>query len=395
VSAIKEFVHRFIWRLLKSRFFNGIRPVVCHIPSFLIEGETRRGRRNLSIIIFARIEVVEYFTKRIFADYPSINYLGRKTFQEIPKVITRYNPDVVIANANDSFSEFFRSKLFFVSPLVDFTLDISDSWDAILARTSRSKRKRIRRIQKLGYDFEVTNDLERLKLFYQKMYVPRILKRHEKAARVVSFAECERLFRSGGLLLVKSKFGENISGAIYVPRGDELYIPTLGISNVDQHLTEGGHAALYFLILWAKQQGFKIIDYSICKPFLSDGIFRYKKEWGMKIKPYKGQDAEIYAIKFLNFKEGAREFLLNNPLIISNGDLKGLVLLDHSIQDLRSAYYTPGLSGLFVLSPIQGTSNPQLKRISLKNNKCEIAPTLRSFISLAHENGYEVFLLDF
>lgn len=323
--------------------------------------------------------------------------MGRKTFHNIPSVIAYISPDIALANTSDIFSEFFLSNSFFVSPVVDFILDISDPWDTILARMSRSKRKRIRRIQKLGYTFEVTNDIEKLRSFYYEMYVPRILKRHEKSAKVICLAECERLFRSGGLLLVKSN-GEYISGAIYVPRGNELYIPTLGISKIDQHLTEGGHVTLYFLILWAKQQGFKKIDYSICKPFLTDGIFCYKKEWGMKIRPYKGQDAEIFAIRFCNFGCGVRDFLLDNPFIYMDGEhLKGLVVLDSDIKDLYKEYYVPGLKSLIILSlthdlPIFQSQHPSM--FCLKTN-IEAASPLNFFIKMAAEEIHNAYYLDF
>ncbi|MEM2486450.1 MAG: hypothetical protein QXY73_03960 [Candidatus Bathyarchaeia archaeon] len=400
MSKAGELIRWLIWRTLQLKFFGKIRPRVCHIPSFLIEGETKKGRSNLSIIVFARREIVEYFSKQLFTGNLKIRFLGRKAFREIPKLIASNSPDIAIANASDSFSEFFSSNLFFVAPLVDFTLDVSDQWENILARMSRSKRKRIRKIQGLGYTFEITNDRERLKSFYKEMYVPRVLKRHEKAARVVSFAECERLFQSGGLLLVKTKDGACISGAIYVPHGDELYIPVLGISEVEQYLTEGGHTALHSLILWAKQQGFKVIDYSISKPFLSDGIFCYKREWGMKIKPYRGRDAEIYAIKFCNFNEGSRSFLSDNPFIVaSNGnDLRGLVLPDSNIKDLRETYYTPGLSGLIVLFPSHDAPSiryDQLKKPNLKSDSSKISPSLKSFINLTFKSGYETYFFDF
>jgi len=391
-------ISRIVWRTIQTRIFDKTRPKICHTPIFQLKGQTKRSNHDLSIIVFAVRELAEYFSKLIYAEEPEIKLLGKTTYQDIPLVIANSNPDIALVNASGIFSEFLLSNRFFILPYIDFTLDVSDSLDSILAGISRKKRKRIREIEKLGYTYEITKDSEKLKSFYNEMYVPRILNRHGKSAQTVCFSECQRLFRSGGLLLVELD-GKYISGAIYVPHGNELYIPMLGISKIDEYLTRGGHAALYFLILWAKQQGYEKIDYSFSNPFLKDGIFQYKKEWGMKIRPIKGRDAKIFAIKLCNFREGTQDFLKENPFICTDGeDLKGLVVLDSNIRDWYNTYYVPGLSGLIVLSLIRYPPRSQLTQLHkfpLKDDFSQISLPLSFLTEIASERVYDVYHLDF
>ena len=388
-------VKRIVWRVIQTRFFNEVRPRICHTRVFQIEGKTKRSNYDLSTLVFAKKEIAHYFSKLSYSEEPEIKYLGKTTIHDIPFIITSTKPDIVFVDAGTIFSEFLLSKEFFVLPYIDFTLDIFDPWDSIYARMDRDKRRRIRKIEKLGYTYEITRDFEKFRLFYYEMYLPHISKRYGKSAQIVSFAEFEKLFRSGGLLLVKLN-GKYVSGAIHVIRGKTIYIPILAVREVDEYLAKGAsHAPLYFLILWAKQHGFEKIDYGSCNPFLKDGLFLYKKAWGMKIRPVNGQDAKVFAIKFCNFRKATREFLVDNPFIFTDSEnLKGLVISDSNAEDLYRTYHVPGLSDLFVLCSTSNTPN-SLHRLSLECDSVQISPPLSFLTKRASKRGFDAYCLDF
>jgi len=397
-NPARTIISRIVWRAIQPRIFDKIRPKIYRANVFLLEGKTKRSNHDLSIMFSAKKEIIEYFSKLSYAEKPKIKYFEKHTFQNIPSIIGKTNPDVVFVEANESFSEFFFSNKFFILPSVNFTLDLSDPWDSIYARMNRSKRWMIHQVEKLGYTYETTKDFEKLKLFYYEMYLPYILKKHNKSAQVVSFAEFKRLFRGGGLLLVKLN-GEYVSGLVYTLHNDEVYVPILAVNETCDHLKKGaGYAALYFLILFAKGEGYKKLDYGSWYPFLKDGLFLYKKAWGMSIRSKTWRDEKIYAIKFCNFNEGARDFLLDNPFIFTDAEnLRGLVLLDSDIEDLHKIYVS-GLTGLIVLCP---THNPpdqqftQLNKLSLKEDSSLVSSSLGFFIKIASKEGYEAYHIDF
>jgi len=397
MTNLQRNLKQITWSVLRTRLFNKLRPRLCHIPVFHLEGKTKRSKLDFSAVVFASTELAEYFSKLSYAEEPKIKFLGKKTYHDISSIVKSLNPDVVFVEGNQRFSQFLFSNEFFVLPLINFTLDISDSWDVICSRMHRNKRNLFRKIKNRGFTYEITTDFEKFKLFYHEMYVTYILKRHGKSAHVVDFSECERMFRNGELLLVKLD-GEIISGVIYVPQGDTLYCPIAGIRDVEKNLTIGGHAQLYFVILWAKQHGYTTIDYGSCKPFLEDGVVQHKKRLGMKLKSLNWRDSKIFGLKFCNFNEQTVDFLSDNPFIFTDAkNQNGLVLLHSYDEDLHNKYYVPGLSGLFVLGPKHNIQNAQTFPISNKltseNNTNSVPSAFSSLMSFVSERGYGVHLL--
>lgn len=124
---------------------------------------------------------MHYFSRLAYSEEPAIRTLGKKTYSDIRSVIERTNPDIILVETDKIFSEFL-SKEFLILPIINFSLDISGSWDAIYARLIRNEktRRRIRKIEKLGCIYEITNEPEKLDLFYNKIYKPYILKRYSE-----------------------------------------------------------------------------------------------------------------------------------------------------------------------------------------------------------------------
>ena len=312
--------------------------------------------------------------------------------------MSKMGPDIVFLAANNVFSDFFLSKNFFVLPQLNFILDMSGSLELTLSRMDPSKRRLLHKIEKRAYSYEITNDIEKLKMFYNKMYSPHILSRHGKSAELVSFNECKKLLKKGGLLL--AKLDDNyVSGALFVRNTDELYIPILAVNEPDKNLKKGvGLVPLYFLILWGKKMGFKLIDYGSCQPFLKNGLFRYKKEWGMQLRSIKNKQSRFLAIKFCNLSSGTIDFLLENPFVFeSNNQLEGLAML-LSNENLLKTYKVPGLSKLIMLNSSSNLTKIQLKqlhKLNFEHDFDQLTPSLVFLLEIASKKGYEAYTFDF
>jgi hypothetical protein len=197
------------------------------------------------------------------------------------------------------------------------------------------------------------------------MYLPYISKRHGKSAKLSNFFALYQVFRKGGVLLVKLD-GEYVSGILYDIHGDKVNARVLGIyEGKDQYLKEGaGEATLYFLIKWSKRQGYKEINYGLCEPFMNDGLFTYKKSWGMKVKPHKG--ISIRGLRVRNFSTSVMEFLAENPLVfIEPEGLSGLIFQNVGGTTEKTFpkphhYYTLGLSRIVTVAYATKDSFSQL-----------------------------------
>jgi len=280
-------------------------------------------------------------------------------------------------------SKFLSEQDFIILPEINFTLDISSPSEQVFARMSKLRRRSIKAIKKLDYSYEITREPQKLDFFYYKMYLPYIKKRYGKSANLVSFFTANQLFRKGGLLLVKLN-GKNVSGILYKPFKDTVSACCLGFyEGKDQVLDEGaGQAALYFLINWSKTQGYRQIDYGLCKPFMSDGLFTYKRSWGMKAIASRNS---VLGLKVNNFNTSVIEFLSENPMISAESEgLSGLIFEKISdkrnevFQPLYRSYYTHGLSRIVVVacstrvSSSQSLDSSSEKRLTEKVKEKEV-----------------------
>ena len=354
-SAIPQIIKFFILRVMHIGSLNALWLKISFTNVFLVRGKERSSNLDLATLIIGDFEFAHYFANLVYSKNRKIQALKKIAYRNISSIIDQAKAEVIIGQGNWLLSRLLSREGFLILPKIDFTLDISSSWEKIFARMSRLRRRNIRTIEKHEYSYEITKEPYELELFYSKMYLPYISKRHRKSAKLSSFFSLNQIFRKGGLLLVKRN-GKYVSGIIYDVNNDRVNARYLGIyEGKNEYLVEGaGQAALYFLIKWSKLQGYKEIDYGLSEPFMNDGAFTYKKSWGMKVKP---SGKLVLGLRVSNFSTAVLEFLSENPLIFAEPEgLSGLIFqkveetTEKRFVNLHNSYCTPGLSKIVVVS---------------------------------------------
>jgi len=326
---------------------------------FRIEGSVKTSGSNLVTMFIGEKTAAYYFAFLVYSGKPEVKKVDNVPCTKIFAYPFTVSVDIVFIQTERMFMEKLKNTGFTVMPKVNFVLDLSLVLDEIIKKMSRRRRRDIAKMEKYGYSYELAETGEALDFFYSKMYVPYIQTRHHEGAAVDSLHNLKKLFRKGGILFVK-RGGEYVAGILYHITGKIVHAHCLGIyDGAEQYLKEhAGQASLYFLILWAKNQGFLELDYGPTRPFLSDGTFMYKKEWGMKIRDQPNQS--IYALKLCNFKKATRDFLLNNPFIfIDEITMNGLMVMDKTLPptELTRICRTsciPEIQSFFVLTYSKG-----------------------------------------
>ena len=341
-----------VWRVLRTRLFDGVRPRLVRSNAYRLVGKSRFSD-SFSVVVLGSKVSVEYFSKFLYVEEPKVEFLGKFSFDKVASS-AGVGADLTVVEGSWLFSRFLGERGFFVSPRVDFVLDINGSIEDIQSRASRDKQRRFRQVAGAGYSFEVTRDLGALESFYYDMYLPHMAKRHAGCSLPISFAECKELFLQGELLLVKS--GEAcISGNLLVPRGGELHSPVLGVKDVEKKLTLGSYAAYYFSIVVGVQRGFARMDFGEAPPFMQDGLFQFKKDLGMWVRPASGSGAQVFGVRFSGVGEAVRGFLSAFPFVFSEGGgLCGLVFLDCVDELSVRSFFVAGLDCLYVVSGCGG-----------------------------------------
>jgi hypothetical protein len=140
---------------------------------------------------------------------------------------------------------------------------------------------------------------------------------------------------------------------LYEKDGPNLF--RSGILNGDRkYINDGAMAALYhFSFIYLAEKGFKKVNVSLTRPFLRDGVLRYKRKWSLRIS---GSYFNGFALKVFSDSSATRCFLQNNPFIFeSNGFLYGAIfanikelLSSEDIRLIEKEFFIPGLSKLFI-----------------------------------------------
>lgn len=290
-------------------------------------------------------------------------------------------------------------------PAVSFVLDLNGSIDEIVGRMSARRRREIRKISRYEYSYLLSRkNRGEFDEFYWNMYNPYVRKRFHEAAYVEHYVTLSCSYRRSGGILFVTRQSQPVSGILFQTKRKTVKALALGIYKGRSDIIRdfGGQAALFFLIKWAKMHGFEKLDYGPTLPFLKDGIFTYKKEWGMSMENMV--DRYFCSLKINRVTLGALSFLQQNPFVyLDKGVLKALVFTDHKLKETEIARiadenFIPGLESLAIVSYCMSAENQQNRAIcsnaelfsGLPKPVTELLMTMRAQgydVSATHVNG--------
>jgi hypothetical protein len=328
-----------------------------YLPVTFFKEHGNSDSSNLTLLIAGRGHVSPFFLDRMYNAEPKATRQGRRFIWTVPS-IDRSQVNAIMIEADRCFSRFLSRRGFIAIPeWVLFTMNVSNPVEVIFRRLKKSKGNDLRKIRKHQYACEVGSDRNKLHLFYHKMYLPYIVARYGKLALLASLGYIKDFLQKGELLLVK-KGGEYVSGILISTATSIPMVALLGVKDGrTDYVKQGAISALYYYtILWAKERGYTDLDFGHCRPILNDGVFVYKKRFGMGIRRSSRKHRTLYlSIGRPNLY--LRQFFINNPLVCDDrGQLKGLLFAQRNdqpsrqeIEALKKKYFIPGLEGFRVI----------------------------------------------
>jgi len=201
-------------------------------------------------------------------------------------------------------------------------------------------------MRKNNLDILITNDLEHFDYFYHNMYFPYIKNTFSNQAIIIEYASMKELFKKSDLIFLE-KDNQYISGVLLLKFKDNLRLKSMGCLDGDyQYVKHGAISTLYFhAIMHAQKSGFKKVNWGYSRPFLKDGVLRYKNKWRIKLINKVKSGYLIYgSIK----SEGVRNFFKNNPFIYKEkDDLYGAYFIDNG-QTVSDEEYKKILKQLYI-----------------------------------------------
>lgn len=318
--------------------------------------------KDLTILYIGDKTNLHYISSILSIEEPKKELLGEVFIWGINKKINQYNKnvDIILIKTDRFFQHYLQKKGYIIIPeWMETCLERSEPSEIFFKHVKESARDDIaRKIKRYDFTYEITSDPQKFKVFYDSIYLPFILNRHRKIVlpEAIDYLKIKNMFERGELLLVKEK-EEIVAGSIFFTYGKIASLMHLGVKLEPDYLNKGaGSAIYYFFIDWAKKQGFNLIKFGGARPFLEDGLFRYKRKWGLTIKISKDMYG-IFGFKFCkNYVKQAIAFMEKNPFIyIEKDKLKAIIFLSEKIsikkiQEIWKKHYTSGLAELIIFT---------------------------------------------
>jgi len=147
--------------------------------------------------------------------------------------------------------------------------------------------------------------------------------RHGDATRSLDRSTAyECVFRRGVLLFVTEN-GERVAGMLCrLDKREHMTFRLVGVRDgAAEHYRSGVFMAAYlFLLEWAAEAGVTRVDLSGCEPFLSKGIFQFKRKLHPEmVRPDNHFHDKRLWLRVLRDSPGVRDFLVANPMVSESG----------------------------------------------------------------------------
>lgn len=244
-------------------------------------------------------------------------------------------------------------------------IDTSGSWEDIKSAFSATKRKKTNRFtERYGLGSRVSEDLKEFDFFYHRMFVPHIKKRFGELSVIDSYDEMKEFFLKGRLLFI-TKDNEAVAGALSHVEDGTLVFRRTGVLDGDETHIEGGAqlALYYFQIKYANEHNLRAVDSMMSTPFLNDGVYKNKREWGATVLPDNESRTWVYFFHAAPSEKIAQFFEINPTIVHSDKGLKGVIGISGamdtptvSIDDITHRYEAKGLEGFTVVTSAQAVS---------------------------------------
>ncbi len=258
----------------------------------LVSGLEKQTGKTIRILFVGGKRFPVFLSDLIFSEKPMIQNRANVFICRIKDLKKRYagRVDAVMVSCDQFYQRFLHQDGFFVFPhMVDMVLDTSKSLQELLMILPHSTKEDVRKVRKEQFSFEITSDMDRLEMFYHEMYLPTVKNRFGETDIFTPDLVFLRYLKELDYQLMMITYkGKEVCGVFFKRQGDVLLLKYTGVLQGDVDLIKKGafSAFYYFFMVYAKDQKVNKVDFGGARPFFNDGLFQYKRKWGVKVEPY-------------------------------------------------------------------------------------------------------------
>ena len=321
-------------RIIKSRYFKKI---------IVIEGKELKSQQLLTVLFSGDEGSMYYVIDTLFGDTEIQMHESEIWSKRVWRYAQGNNAkhDLAIIQADTIPHEIKSAKKAFILP--SWVGGVKDLNKGIqLAGQDSQIKSDIRRIRKNRLGYRVTNEEKDFDRFYHEMYLPYIKKIYGKFAFIMAYEELKAALPQCQLFLI-TQDGEDIAGGIHIYDGTkQVRAWSIGVKGGDREWVKMGalSALEYFETVYLLEKGYLRLHRGASRPFLNDGVLRFKLKRGMTITDHTEQSLVLFP---LNNTPGVCEFLQNNPFLYMDGEeLHGAIFISSGTpcnQDVADGLY--------------------------------------------------------
>lgn len=302
-----------------------------------------------------------YLTQRIFDGESAVESRGKVLLWRLPELLDRLQScadlSVLCLDRHSAGLFFNQGWLRAPSWIASEMIVPADTQD--LVRASGNAAEEWRAANKKGYTSTISREDSDFELFYDRFYTPYIRKRHGRLARLRSRRVLRRSFKRG-LILWIWRDGERQAADIIQIRNKVMHRVVLGVLDGRMDLLRQRVLTAVYIhaTRLAMEHGCTHIFLGGTRPSLHDGVFRYKRKWGVTVCENPRAYYDIL-LRWSRLEGAVADFLSHTSLIHrDHGRLSALWAYPHhlpltaeSLQAKIRAIHTPGLHRLRILLP--------------------------------------------
>ncbi len=288
-----------------------------YLPVYLYESENIR----IAYVGYSSIKKA-YFIGFLLNQDNRHSFLGRRSFWKVPDLINSVNLDFVISEISPiALKHFQEFKGYIIPEWITMKINIDCPLGDVRKRSSSHFSDVLRLIRKYNLTYEILSDKESFNYFNEKLYLPYITKRHGEEAWIEDLSITWNQSPTPLLIAVRED-GVIVAESLIRQSGDSLRLMRLGLLNGnDDYLHHGVIGALYyFSILEGQNFGCRYLDLGGTRPFLTDGLTKFKLRFGGEFES-KLSSTKEYLWLGINENSGtAKDFMRRNPVMYARRD---------------------------------------------------------------------------
>jgi hypothetical protein len=290
-----------------------------YLPVYQYESETMK-------IVYAGYSTIKknFHVRLILGNSTSNTFLGRMLFWKVKDLIKLRNLDMAVAETSRISLDYFKKcKGFIIPEWAMMKIRIDKDINEICNKDTTDFSNVTRRIRKYGLTYEILTDDDSFKYFIDHVYLPYISKRHGEEALIEDLNSLWKSAPSPVLMAIREN-GIIVAESLIRKSGEDLCFMRLGVlDGNEEYMRHGVIGALYYFgILEGQKIGCKYFDVGGTRPFLNDGLTKYKMGLGAEFFPDFNIWKEYLWLGLNENSVNAKNFIVNNPFMHMDDDYK-------------------------------------------------------------------------